>query len=210
MGKGVGHLAHVWSYGVRKVVSSIPDRGNIVRWVFHPTRWLVRFSLIWTCLSLQILNLFRTSSSWGSVNYRPSAPLLYEVASHVKQLPFRPLLLLYLAETSIFLGRNVNLSWPNRPSFWPKRPCFFWRKRIQNETTWLLTFCRPMILIGCNEMTRTNYIPGNYFCFIKLQLHYRKCSSTETKLQEIWFFFIKKWICFPYNELQISPNQFSE
>ena len=41
--KGVGHLDHVWSYGVRKVVSSIPDRGNIVGWVFHPTRWLVRF-----------------------------------------------------------------------------------------------------------------------------------------------------------------------
>ena len=36
----------------------------------------------------------RTLSSWGSGNYRPSAPLLYEVASHVKQLPFRPLLLL--------------------------------------------------------------------------------------------------------------------
>ena len=35
-------------------------------------------------------------SSWGSVNYRPSAPHLYDVASHVKQLPFRPLLLLLL------------------------------------------------------------------------------------------------------------------
>ena len=42
------------------------------------------------------LILFRTLSSWGSGNYRPSAPLLYEVASHVKQLPFRPLLLLLL------------------------------------------------------------------------------------------------------------------
>ena len=41
--KGVGHLDHVWSYGVREVVSSIPDRGNIVGCVFHPTRWLVRF-----------------------------------------------------------------------------------------------------------------------------------------------------------------------
>ena len=36
-----------WHYGVRKVVSSIPGRGNIVGWVFHPTRWLERFSLIW-------------------------------------------------------------------------------------------------------------------------------------------------------------------
>ena len=32
----------------------------------------------------QILNLFRTLSSSGSINYRPSAPLFYEVASHVK------------------------------------------------------------------------------------------------------------------------------
>ena len=82
--KGVGHLAHVWRYGVRKVVSSIPGRGNIVGWVFHPARWLARFSLIWICLSFQILNLFRTLSSWGSDNHRASAPLLYEVASHVK------------------------------------------------------------------------------------------------------------------------------
>ena len=28
--KGVGHLDHVRSYGVREVVSSITDRGNIV------------------------------------------------------------------------------------------------------------------------------------------------------------------------------------
>ena len=62
----------------------------IVGWVFHPTRWLARFSLIWKCLSFQILNLFRTLSSWGSDKYRSSAPLLYEVANHVKQqLPFR-------------------------------------------------------------------------------------------------------------------------
>ena len=42
VGKGVGHLGHVWSYGVREVVSSNPGRGNIVGWVFHPTRWLER------------------------------------------------------------------------------------------------------------------------------------------------------------------------
>ena len=30
VGKGVGHIAHVWSYGVREVVSSNTDRGNIV------------------------------------------------------------------------------------------------------------------------------------------------------------------------------------
>ena len=38
MVKGMGHLDHVWSYGVREVVSSIPDRGNIVVWVFHLTQ----------------------------------------------------------------------------------------------------------------------------------------------------------------------------
>ena len=54
--------------GGREFVSSIPGRGNIVGWVFHPTRWLERFSLIWICLSFQILNLFRTLSSWGSIN----------------------------------------------------------------------------------------------------------------------------------------------
>ena len=35
------------------------------------------------CLSLKILNLFGILSSWGSSNYRPSAPFLYDVASHV-------------------------------------------------------------------------------------------------------------------------------
>ena len=30
VGKGVGHLAHVSSYGVREVVSSNTHRGNIV------------------------------------------------------------------------------------------------------------------------------------------------------------------------------------
>ena len=75
-----------------------PRPGQYSRMSFHPTRWLVQFSLIWTCLSFQILNLFWTLSSWGSGNYRPSAPLLYEVASHVKQLPFRPLLLIELIQ----------------------------------------------------------------------------------------------------------------
>ena len=34
----VWHLDHIWSYDVRDVVSSIPDRCNIVGWVFHPTQ----------------------------------------------------------------------------------------------------------------------------------------------------------------------------
>ena len=99
---GVGHLAHGWGYGVREVVSSNADRGNIVGGFFHPTRWLARFSLIWKCLSFPILNLFRTLSSWESDNYRP---LLYEVASHVKQLPFRPIL--YMHTRHAYQKRNT-------------------------------------------------------------------------------------------------------
>ena len=38
------------------------------------------------CLSFKILNLFGILS--GSSNYRPSAPFLYEVASHVKNCHF--------------------------------------------------------------------------------------------------------------------------
>ena len=109
--KGVGHLDHVWSYGVQKVVSSIPYRGNIVGWVFHPTRWLARFSLIWICISFQILNLFRTLSSWGSGNYWPSAPLLYEVASHVKQLPF--------GHYYIFIIIRYSVQNSETSKFWP-------------------------------------------------------------------------------------------
>ena len=40
-----------WSLGVREVMGSRPDRGNIVRRVFHPTWKLVRFSLL-TCSSV--------------------------------------------------------------------------------------------------------------------------------------------------------------
>ena len=59
---------------VREVVSSSPDRGTIVGRVFSPTRQLVRFSH----LPFKILNLFGILSPWGSSNYRPSAPFLYE------------------------------------------------------------------------------------------------------------------------------------
>ena len=40
------------------------------------------------CLSFKILDLCGLSSPWGSSNYRPSAPFLYEVASHVKNCHF--------------------------------------------------------------------------------------------------------------------------
>ena len=39
------------------------------------------------------VNLFGTLYSWGSGNYRPHATFLYKVASHVKKLSIRPLLL---------------------------------------------------------------------------------------------------------------------
>ena len=90
VGKGVGHLAHVWSYSAREVVSSNPDRGNIVGWVFHPTRWLARFSLI----DYAFPSKFRIYLEHCPRGERPSALLIYEVASHVKKLPFRPILLL--------------------------------------------------------------------------------------------------------------------
>ena len=57
----------------------------------------------------------------GQPNYMPSAPLLYEVASHVKQLPFRPLLLLLL----LLLSRSASgvvriqfLRWGFSPRVW--------------------------------------------------------------------------------------------
>ena len=46
------------------------------------------------CLTFKILNLFGILSPCGSSNYRPSAPFLYEVASHVKNCHFVRLLLL--------------------------------------------------------------------------------------------------------------------
>ena len=54
---------------------------------------------------------FRTLSSWGSGNYRPSAPLLYEVASHVKQLPFGHYYYYYIEQ-----GRQSFLLSPTRRS----------------------------------------------------------------------------------------------
>ena len=93
--KGVGHLDHVWSYGVREVLSSIPDRGNIVGWVFHPDQETGKVfssehafpSKFW---------IYLEHCHRGEAVYRPSAPFLYEVAMQPrKKLPFRPLLLYY-------------------------------------------------------------------------------------------------------------------
>ena len=66
-------------------MSSSPDRGTIVGRVFSPIRQLVRFSHPNVPF---FLNLFGMLSPWGSSNYRPSAPFLCEVASHVKNCHF--------------------------------------------------------------------------------------------------------------------------
>ena len=74
---------------MRKVVSSIPDRGNNYSRMSFSSDQVT--GTVFPHLKMPFLP--NSLSSWGSSNYRPSAPL-YEVASHVKQLPFRPLLLL--------------------------------------------------------------------------------------------------------------------
>ena len=92
--KSVGYLDHVWSYGVREVVSSIPDRGNIVGWVFHPDQVTGKVFSSEHAFPSKFWIYLEHCPRVGSSNYRPSAPFLYEVASHVKKLPFRPLLLI--------------------------------------------------------------------------------------------------------------------
>ena len=91
----------------REVVSSIPDRGAIVGWVFSPTRQLVRFSHL-------NMPFFQNSEFiWnivpvGSSNCRPSAPFLYEVASHVKNCHFGVIIILLLLVTT----RNSDAIYP--------------------------------------------------------------------------------------------------
>ena len=73
------------------------------------------------------------SLSTERVKFNWRLPRLIIISDSAKRLN------IYLAETSIFFGRNVHLSWPNRPCFWPKRPCFLWPKRIMAETS-----CNPI------------------------------------------------------------------
>ena len=68
-------------------------------------------------------------------NIRLCKTIKYIFGRNVHLWPKRPS---FLAETFIFLGRNVHLSWPNRPYFWPNRSFFFWPKRILAETS-----CNP-------------------------------------------------------------------
>ena len=72
MVKGVGHLGHdeAMEAGGREFDPRPGHYGTVL------------------CLSFKILNLFGTLSPWGSSNYRPPVPFLYEVASHVKNCHF--------------------------------------------------------------------------------------------------------------------------
>ena len=66
----------------REVACSIPDQRTTVGCLFSSTsNW-------YGCLSFKIMNLFGILSPWGSSNYRPSAPFLCEVVSHVKSCHF--------------------------------------------------------------------------------------------------------------------------
>ena len=67
----------------------------------------------------------------------------YIFGRNVHLWPKRPS---FLAETFIFPGRNVHLSWPNRPYFWPNRSFFFWPKRILAETSCNLLWC-PLVFL---------------------------------------------------------------
>ena len=79
----------VWSDGVREVVSSILDRGNS----------RMSFSSDQETGTVSSSEHAFSSKFWIYLEHcprgdRPYAPFLYEVASHVKQQPFLPLVLL--------------------------------------------------------------------------------------------------------------------
>ena len=85
---GCGTPCLSWSLGVREVVGSRPGRGNIARRVFHPTRKLVRFSLLKLCPSIPNSKKFwNTWSPWGSeVTDHLRIPLLRHPAT-LKTMP---------------------------------------------------------------------------------------------------------------------------
>ena len=151
-----------WRYGEQEVVSSIPGRGNIVGWVFHPTGWLERFSLIWICLSFQILNLFRTLSSWGLDLLDLTAMLGFErwqsankglplgsVIDHLCGIRGEALIISHLRFSSNEVASHVNTL--TASCFWGwacPRPSFF------AQSSLILNYCH-------NKLAK----PNNY-CFI--------------------------------------------
>ena len=79
--------------------------GAIVRRVFHPTRKLVRFSLL-KCPSIPNSKFGTTYSPWRSVSYRPFASPSYEASSHVKKLClFRQIIII------IIIIKHANYIW---------------------------------------------------------------------------------------------------
>ena len=92
MAERVGCGTPCWLW---EVVGSRHGRSNIVRRVYHPTRKLVRFSLL-KCPSIPNSKFGTMSSSWGSVSYRPSASSSYEASSHVNNYAYSGKLLLLL------------------------------------------------------------------------------------------------------------------
>ena len=98
--KGVGHLGHneAMEAGGLEFDEFLVQPGN--RYGF----------LIWMCLSFPILNLFGMLSPWGSGNYRPSAPFLYEVAGDVKNCHFGDYYLFIFRRWAWFTW--IGSSWP--------------------------------------------------------------------------------------------------
>ena len=47
-------------------------------------------------------------SSWGSSNYRPSAPFLYEVASHVKNCHFGDIIIIIISIVNLY-KKKINI-----------------------------------------------------------------------------------------------------
>ena len=80
MVKGVGHLGHdeAMEAGGREFD---PRPGHYSRASFYSNQ---ATDTVFSSEFATILNLFGILSLCGSSNYRPSAPFLYEVASHVK------------------------------------------------------------------------------------------------------------------------------
>ena len=93
---GCGTPCLLWSLGVREVVGSRPD-GAIVRRVFHPTRKLVRFSLL-KCPSIPNSIFFlKYVVPVGKCKLQTiCVSLLNEASSHVNNYAYSGKLLLLL------------------------------------------------------------------------------------------------------------------
>ena len=160
--KGVGHLDHVWSYGVREVVSSIPDRGNIVGWVFHPTQVTGTVSSSEHAFPSKFWIYLEHCPRGEAVIYRPSAPLLYEVASHVKN-----------CHSGHYSGHSGHWLQPGKAVTDPMLACFIWLKTLKiygRNCFWsILVLDRPTSnMTACDNEVFSVCITNNYHCLISL------------------------------------------